>query len=41
MVGFLLFFLMIRFDQVFHLMIFFFTGLTFILPDCKVDICPS
>jgi len=40
MVGFLsLFFLMIRFDQVFNLMIFSF--LTFvILQDCRVGICP-
>jgi hypothetical protein len=35
--------LMIRFDQTFHLILFFgdFAGLTSVLPDCRVDICPS
>ena len=48
MVGFLsFFFLMVRFDQTFHLMLSFFfyfcdfAGLTSILPNCRVDICPS
>jgi len=38
------FFLMIRFDQTFHLMLLFFfdfAGLTSVLPNCRVDICPS
>jgi hypothetical protein len=47
MVGFFsFFFLMIRFDQTFHLMHSFFlfcdfTGLTSVLSNCRVDICPS
>jgi hypothetical protein len=50
MVGFSsFFFIMIRFDQTFHLMLslFFyfyfcdFTGLIFVLPNCRVNICPS
>jgi hypothetical protein len=42
-----LFFCMIKFDQAFHLMPYFFlffcdfAGLTSVFPDCKVDICPS
>ena len=39
---------MIRFDQTFHLMLFFlllflcdFIGLPSVLPNCRVDICPS
>ena len=42
------FFLMIRFDQTFHLMLFFlllflcdFIGLPSVLPNCRVDIYPS
>jgi len=43
MVRFFSFFLMIRFDQTFHLMLFFFDfiGLPSVLPNYRVDICPS
>jgi len=48
MVGFFsFFFIMIRFDQTFHLMLsllfyfYDFARLTFVLPNCRFDICPS